>query len=473
MTSGPDAASPASGVPEVSPASGVPEVSPASGVPEVSPASGVPQVSVWPAPRGTGPLAATVDVPGSKSLTNRALILAALSQTPTRISDPLRARDARLMVGALRGLGVTIDDDGPDWLVTPADELRGGPIDCGLAGTVMRFVPPLAGLASGDSAFDGDPHARNRPMSSLLDGLRQAGVDIDDRGTGGLPFVVHGHGSVAGGVVRLDATASSQFVSALLLAGARFDAGIDVQHVGGPLPSLPHIEMSVGMLATAGVGVDRPDPSRWVVPPSRIDLPDVVIEPDLSNAAPFLAAALVCGGTVTIPRWPTRTTQAGDALRSLLTDLGGQIELSEAGLTVCGTGSIAALTADLHDVSELTPVLAALCALADGTSTLSGVAHIRGHETDRLAALRTELQQLGAAVTETADGLIIEPAKLHGGVWHSYADHRMAQAGALLGLAVDGVEIDDIASTTKTMADFVGLWTGMIGQHDSLDGTRA
>ena len=434
--------------------------------------------AVWPAPRGRGRLAATVDIPGSKSLTNRALILAALSRTPTRLDAGLRARDTDLMTVALRSLGVGVEDTDTGWLVIPG-ALHGGPVDCGLAGTVMRFVPPVAALATGDSEFDGDPHARNRPMRALVDGLRQAGILIDDDGRGSLPFTVHGtgsvpgNGSVPGGTVELDASASSQFVSALLLAGARFDRGIDVRHIGGPLPSLPHIEMTIAMLASAGVTVQQPDARRWVIEPAAIDLPDIVIEPDLSNAAPFLAAALVCGGTVTVPRWPTVTTQAGDALRTLLAELGGQVELTERGLSVTGGGAIAPLTADLHDVSELTPVLAAVCALADGTSRLSGIAHIRGHETDRLAALRTELGRLGSQVTETDDGLVIEPARLHGGRWQSYADHRMAQAGAVVGLAVDGVEIDDLSSTTKTLADFEGLWTGMLEQSAPLSGERA
>lgn len=428
--------------------------------------------AAWPAPRSVGRLAATVDVPGSKSLTNRALILAALSREPTRIDAGLRARDTELMTGALRTLGVGVEDTGTGWTVTPGT-LRGGRVDCGLAGTVMRFVPPIAALATGDSEFDGDPHARNRPMRALVDGLRQAGIDVEDGGRGSLPFTVHGRGSVPGGAIELDASASSQFVSALLLAGARFDRGIDVRHIGGALPSLPHIEMTVATLASAGVHVQQPDARRWLVEPAVIDLPDTVIEPDLSNAAPFLAAALVCGGTVTVPRWPAHTTQAGDALRSLLADLGGRVELTEGGLSVTGDGGIAPLTADLHDVSELTPVLAAVCALADGTSRLTGVAHIRGHETDRLAALRTELARLGGRVTETEDGLVIEPARLHGGRWQSYADHRMAQAGAVLGLAVEGVEIDDITSTGKTLADFPGLWTGMLDQLAPASGERA
>ncbi|MCW2524336.1 MAG: 3-phosphoshikimate 1-carboxyvinyltransferase, partial [Frankiales bacterium] len=346
----------------------------------------------WAAPWAQAPVHAVVELPGSKSLTNRALILAALSEAPSRITAPLRARDSTLMTNALGELGVGITDDGPDWLVRPGP-FRAGAVDCGLAGTVMRFVPALAALATGDTVFDGDPHARTRPMSTLLDGLRQAGAQIEDGGRGLLPFTVRGRGSVPGGLVRIDASASSQFVSALLLAAARFTDGLDLRHTGDRVPSLPHIQMTVAALRASGVLVEDDEPNRWRVAPGPIHAPDTVIEPDLSNAAPFLGAALVTGGAVTVPRWPAATTQAGDRLRTILTELGAAVELGPAGLRVAARGPIRPLVADLHEVSELTPVIAALCALADGESRLSGVAHIRGHETDRLAAVRTELNR--------------------------------------------------------------------------------
>lgn len=419
----------------------------------------------WPAPTADGPLDSVVTLPGSKSLTNRLLVLAALSESPTRITAPLQARDTALMAAALGALGVEITGDREDWIVTPA-ALHGAEIDCGLAGTVMRFVPPIAGLAMGTSTFDGDPKARTRPMGPLIRGLRQAGIEVRDDDRAALPFEVVGRGAAPGGLVEVDASTSSQFVSALLLAGARFDKGIEVVHSGASVPSLPHIEMTCAVLRSAGVEVDvevgSSDGLRWRVGPAAIDVPDTVIEPDLSNAAPFLAAALVCGGRVRIPHWPSTTHQAGDALRELLTTMGATVMLDDTGLTVEGTGRIEPLIADLHDVSELTPVLAALCALAPGESRLNGIAHIRGHETDRLAALRAELSGVGGDVTETQDGLIIKPVELHGGTWHAYADHRMAQAGAVIGLAVPGIVVDDIGCTTKTMADFPGLWSRLL-----------
>lgn len=416
----------------------------------------------WCAPVATGRLAAVVQLPGSKSLTNRALILAALSSGPTRITAPLRARDTELMAGALSALGVEVQPDGLDWLVRPGP-LHGGTVDCGLAGTVMRFVPPLAALAVGDTAFDGDPAARVRPMGTLLTALRQAGAVISDE-AGRLPFTVQGAGGLAGGRIELDFSASSQFVSALLLAAARFEQGADLRHTGPALPSLPHIEMTLAAVAEAGGKVEAVSDRQWLVAPGTLDLPDQVIEPDLSNAAPFLAAALVTGGAVTVPHWPAQTNQPGALLPELLTRMGATAELDERGLTVTGTGSIAPLVADLHEASELTPVLAALCALADGECRISGVAHIRGHETDRLAALRAELTAIGSAVTETDDGLVIRPAPLRPAPWHAYGDHRMAQAGALLGLAVAGLTVDDIGSTSKTLADFPGLWAAMLEQ---------
>ena len=274
---------------------------------------------LWAAPVATRPVDAVVAVPGSKSATNRALVLAALADSPSLLRRPLRARDTELMAGALRSLGTSVTDSGVDWAIEPA-ALRGGTdVDCGLAGTVMRFVPPVAALADGDVRFDGDPRSHERPMRPLVESLRALGVDIDDAGRATLPFVVRGHGSVKGGTVSLDASASSQFVSGLLLAAPRFDEGIEVRHVGEPVPSAPHLRMSVAMLRAAGRTVDDATPDVWRVSPGRLHGGELVIEPDLSNAAPFLAAALVTGGRTTIPDWPTshhpgRGRPAGAAL---------------------------------------------------------------------------------------------------------------------------------------------------------------
>jgi 3-phosphoshikimate 1-carboxyvinyltransferase len=423
------------------------------------PADVTPALPLWPAPTPGRPVRRQVALPGSKSLTNRALVLAALADGPGVVRRALRSRDTELMARALTALGADVDTTGPDWRVTPGP-LRGGThVDCGLAGTVMRFVPPVAALADGPVTFDGDPHARTRPMGEVLTALRGLGVDIadDDRGT--LPFTVHGTGAVRGGRVMIDASASSQFVSALLLAAPRYEEGVEVIHDGKPVPSLPHIEMTVDQLRRRGVEVDDADPNRWRVLPGPVRAVDLDVEPDLSNAAPFLAAALVTGGTVTVAGWPERTTQAGDRLREILSLMGAQVELDASGLTVTGGPRITGIDYDLHDVGELTPVVAALCALAEGPSHLRGIAHIRGHETDRLAALARELSGLGGDVEETPDGLTLRPAGLTGGVFHTYADHRMAHAGVVLGLAVSGVQVEDIATTAKTFPGFAGVWT--------------
>lgn len=417
---------------------------------------------LWAAPTATTPVRAVVPIPGSKSLTNRALVLAALGDGPSALRRPLRARDTLLMAAGLHALGAGVDDRDGDWLVTPGP-LRGpATIDCGLAGTVMRFLPPVAVLADGAVAFDGDPRARERPLGVMIEALRALGAQVDDGGRGALPFSINGSGGFAGGAVTIDASASSQFVSGLLLAGARYDKGVTVHHDGKRVPSTPHVAMTVAVLRAAAVDVDDSDADTWRVAPGPIAPLDVVIEPDLSNAAPFLAAALVSDGQVRVPGWPARTTQAGDALRELLTQFGAECVLDSDGLTVRGTGGVAGIDADLHDVSELTPVVAAVASLADSPSRLRGIAHIRGHETDRIAALATELNGLGGDVAETEDGLTLRPRPLHGGVFRSYADHRMAQAGAVIGLAVPGVLVEDIATTTKTLPDFPEMWARML-----------
>jgi 3-phosphoshikimate 1-carboxyvinyltransferase len=422
----------------------------------------------WPAPVADQPIDATVVLPGSKSLTNRYLVLAAAAGEPSRLRAPLRSRDTQLMADGLRALGATIDDVGPDtgfgpdWLVTPRD-LRGpARIDCGLAGTVMRFLPPIAALALGDVDFDGDPRARQRPMAPVIQALRDLGVDVDDGGAGVLPFTVRGTGRVQGGTAQIDASASSQFVSGLLLAGARFEHGVRIEHQGPPIPSQPHVTMTLEALRDVGVVVEEVGESCWQVEPGPIGGLDVQVEPDLSNAGPFLAAAAVTGGRVRVPGWPQYTTQAGDALRDLLDAMGADVTLDRDGLTVAGTGELYGLDADLHDAGELAPVVAAVAALATSPSRLSGIAHLRGHETDRLAALATQLNALGGDVAETDDGLVIHPRALHGGRFATYDDHRLATAAAVIGLRVPGIEVENVGTTAKTLPGFTDLWARML-----------
>ncbi|MFK4036540.1 3-phosphoshikimate 1-carboxyvinyltransferase [Nonomuraea wenchangensis] len=420
----------------------------------------------WPAPTAAAPVSAAVPLPGSKSVTNRALVLASLAEGPGVVRRALRSRDADLMVAALRALGARLEPSAEtpasvDWHVTPGPIRGGAAVDAGLAGTVMRFVPPIAALADGPVSFDGDPHARKRPMGPILDALRALGARVDNDA---LPFTISG--PLTGGEVTLDASGSSQFVSGLMLSAARFAKGVTIRHAGPPVPSQPHIRMTVQMLRAAEVVVDDSEPDVWRVEPGPIAARDVTVEPDLSNAAPFLAAALVTGGTVTIPAWPRVTTQPGDALRGLLTSMGATVARDEhadaADLVVTGTGEITGIDADLREVGELTPTIAALAALATTPTRIRGVAHLRGHETDRLAALATEINRLGGDAEETDDGLIIRPRPLRGGVFHSYDDHRMATAGAVIGLRVPGVEVENIATTAKTLPEFVRMWTAML-----------
>ena len=418
-----------------------------------------PVTDPWPAPRARGPVTAAVSLPGSKSLTNRALVLAALADGPSVVRRALRSRDTLLMAAALRSLGVQVDSDGDDWAVRPGPLTGPADIDCGLAGTVLRFLAPVAGLTDGSVRLDGDPHLRVRPIGELVVALRQLGVAIEGDG---LPLTVHGTGAARGGRVVIDASASSQFVSGLLLAAPRFDEGVDVRHDGKPLPSLPHVEMTVAMLRERGVEVDDTDADRWVVAPGPISALDCDIEPDLSNAAPFLALAAVSGGSVTVRDWPEQTTQAGDLLREILAAMGCRVERDARGLTVHGSGTLRGVDLDLHDAGELAPAVAALCALADSPSHLRGIAHIRGHETDRLSALANELGGLGADVAEREDGLSFRPAPLHGGIFRTYADHRMAHAGVIVGAAVDGILVEDVATTSKTFTGFAPFWAGLV-----------
>ncbi|MGA9488716.1 MAG: 3-phosphoshikimate 1-carboxyvinyltransferase [Mycobacterium sp.] len=423
-------------------------------------------MSTWSAPSTTTPVSATVTVPGSKSQTNRALVLSALAATHggvSTISGALRSRDTDLMIGALQTLGLRVDGSADELTVggtiSPPSQAQ---IDCGLAGTVLRFVPPLAALGRATVTFDGDEQARVRPIAPLLNGLRGLGVDIDD--CAGLPFEVRGAGSVAGGAVKIDASASSQFVSGLLLAGPSFSDGLTVQHVGAALPSAPHIAMTVAMLRQAAVAVDDTVADRWQVQPGVVAARHWHIEPDLSNAVPFIAAAVVSGGVVRITGWPEHSIQPADAILSILSQLNSVVKHTDSYLEVRGPQSYPGFDVNLRDVGELTPSVAVLAALAapGSVSRLSDIAHLRGHETDRLAALSTEINRLGGDCRETPDGLEITATPLHAGTWQSYADHRMATAGAIVGLRVAGVEVDDIETTAKTLPNFPRMWADML-----------
>ena len=424
---------------------------------------------LWPAPfRGDKKVSARVVIPGSKSVTNRALILAAQAKSPSLLKRPLISRDTELMVAGLRAMGISIKETDWAWEITPAP-LRGpAKVDVGNAGTVMRFLPPLSALAQGDISFDGDPRSYERPLGPVIAALEDLGIEIEHGGRYSLPMVVKSKGEIPGGALTIDASASSQFLSALLLIAPSTRDGIVATHKGGPLPSMPHIDMTVQMLRDFGaeVTVDK-SANSWSVSAGALHGQDLVIEPDLSNAAPFLSIAMVCGGSITIADWPEVTTQPGDQLREILTAMGATISRGKDGLTITGGESIHGIDIDLHDVGELTPAIAALAALADSPSHLRGIGHLRLHETDRLAALTREINSLGGNVVEDETSLHITPhgamgKGLHGGTFHTYEDHRLATAGAVIGLVIPGVEIENVATTRKTLPDFPGLWQSLV-----------
>lgn len=418
----------------------------------------------WPAPfRGRTPVHAQVRIPGSKSVTNRALILATLATTPSTIRKPLVSRDSELMSAGLAALGISITGSDEAWQITPAP-LRGpARVDVGNAGTVMRFLPPLAAFAEGDISFDGDPRSYERPLGPVIKALEELGIEINHGGRYSLPMVIKARGKVKGGALTIDASASSQFLSALLLVAPSMEEGITVTHRGGALPSMPHIEMTVAMLRDFGADVTvDPAAQTWSVRAGALHGKDLVIEPDLSNASPFLSIAIVCGGSITISDWPRATTQPGDQLRDIFTQMGATVKLNDHGLTLIGGSSIHGIDIDLHDVGELTPSIAALAALADSPSHLRGIGHLRLHETDRLAALTREINSLGGNVVEEETALHITPAPLHAGVFHTYEDHRLATAGAVIGLVTPGIKVENVATTRKTLPDFPGLWNSLV-----------
>ena len=423
---------------------------------------------LWLAPQAREMLAASVVIPSSKSVMNRALVLGALASTPSTLYRPLYSRDSSLMVAGLRAMGTWIDEQPKSISISPRPLVAVNKIDVGNAGTVMRFLPPLSALAHGDISFDGDPRSYERPLGPVIAALEDLGIEIEHGGRYSLPMVVKSKGEIPGGALTIDASASSQFLSALLLIAPSTRDGIVATHKGGPLPSMPHIDMTVQMLRDFGaeVTVDK-SANSWSVSAGALHGQDLVIEPDLSNAAPFLSIAMVCGGSITIADWPEVTTQPGDQLREILTAMGATISRGKDGLTITGGESIHGIEIDLHDVGELTPAIAALAALADSPSHLRGIGHLRLHETDRLAALTREINSLGGNVVEDETSLHITPhgamgKGLHGGTFHTYEDHRLATAGAVIGLVVPGVEIENVATTRKTLPDFPGLWQSLV-----------
>ena len=408
------------------------------------------------APKADSPIMGEIRIPGSKSLTNREIFLSAIASGVSVLKKPLISRDSELMLNAIKQFGAEVEIKPGQISISPAKFESKAEIHCGLAGTVMRFVPLMATLNTQETVFMADKEANSRPLGAIFDALDQLGVGYQ-KSSANFPFTISAAGSVKTEEVIIDASKSSQFVSALMLVAARFEHGLIITHQGSSLPSLPHIEMTVDSLQNRGVKVEALSATSWQVHPSTIQAREMVIEPDLSNAGPFLAAVMVAGGELEILDWPESTTQVGAQYLKLLGSMGAEFEKTINGMKIRSSGEIRGINADLSEAGELTPTIAALATLASTPSRLSGIAHLRGHETDRLKALSTEIKRIGGECEETEDGLVISPKKLTGGQWFSYHDHRMATAGAIIGLAVD-IEIENIQTTAKTMPDFEKLW---------------
>ena len=417
----------------------------------------------WHAPTINGAINSTLEIPGSKSATNRAFVLAALGNKNSIITNPLFARDTNLMLEALEKLGCNVVKKSNSVEISPMKKDHSEiSIDVGLAGTVMRFVPPLAALSSGTSHFYGDERARNRPMKTLIESLKKLNVKVIDNHQGKLPFSIISDGQITGGEIEIDASESSQFISALMLVGAKFNNGLTIKHVGQNLPSAPHIEMTIEMLKEVGVKTNQINATTWRIDNQTINSRNWVVEPDLSNAGPFLAAAMVTKGEIKINDWPLQTTQAGNSWIEILSLMGANIQLNSKQLILKNESDIKGINYNLNDVGELTPVLVAISLFANSKSEFTGISHLRGHETDRLAALVENITAIGGDAKETEDGLIINPKQLHGGVWKAFDDHRMATAGAVIGLKVKDIYVDDIATTSKTLPNFEEMWNKMV-----------
>lgn len=442
--------------------------------------SDTPDQSYWPAPTAAGPIHAQVTLPGSKSQTSRALVIGTIAAKPTLISGALASRDSYMAARAMQSLGAEIEFlDNSDVAVHPPEVLRGGStIDCGQAGTVMRFGSALAAFADGKTTLVGDASAANRPLRPLMDSLKALGASVKYGGKPGyLPVTIKGVPARAKkaraklkneDTVRVDTSSSSQYLSALMLASPLINERVSLR-AEGRVPSWPYVAMSLDMLADQGVHIERTSSWSWLTDPTRPVGNPIAIEPDLSNAGPFLASVLLTGGQVTIPHWPAKTDQVGKYWLELLPLFGANVALSATGLTVSAPEGLTwpGLEYDLGACGELAPTVAALCLFATSPSTLSGIGHLRGHETDRLDALATEIKRLGGSARVLRDGIRIEPAPLTGARLESYEDHRMATFGAIVGLRVPGCSVFDIATTAKTLPNFPERWDAMLAGAQS------
>jgi 3-phosphoshikimate 1-carboxyvinyltransferase len=405
---------------------------------------------------------ADIDLPGSKSITNRALVAAALADGRSRLEGVLFADDTEAMLDSLTRLGVGLAIDRAAAAVTVdgcGGRLPVGPltVDARLSGTTSRFLLPLLALGAGPYVLDGGAPLRRRPMGPSIEAVRRLGATVDDGADRGhLPVTVAG--PAAGGTVALSGDVSSQFLSGLLLAGPRFEHGVSVELTTG-LVSRPYVAMTAGVMRAFGATVT----GEWSVAPTGYRAATYAIEPDASAATYFLAAAAICGGRVRVAGLHRNALQGDVAFADVLGRMGADVRWADDAVEVRGTGALHGIDVDLGDLSDTAQTLAAVAVFADSPTRVTGIGFIRGKETDRIAAVVHELRRCGVEASEEPDGFVLHPGTPHPAVVQTYDDHRMAMSFALLGLRVPGIEIADPGCVAKT---FPGYW-------DALEGLRS
>ncbi|MBW3625453.1 MAG: 3-phosphoshikimate 1-carboxyvinyltransferase [Armatimonadetes bacterium] len=405
----------------------------------------------------SGPLDATFVVPSSKSYTNRALLLAALAEGESRIRRPLHSDDTARMKEALAGFGVEVKEESGDFLVRGSGgKLNDAsePLHCGLSGTTIRFLTAFAALAEGETVLTGHPPLLRRPIAPLADVLEQLGAEIRYLGEPGYPPLAV-TGPLRGGSATMDASKSSQFLTALLLVApyARTPVSLEVS----ALASRPYVEMTIASMREFGVEVEQED-DRYTVSTQSYGAQDYEVEYDASSAAHLLALAATSQGQVTLENAAPQTLQADARFAEYLAEMGCRVDRDGSRLTVQGPETLRPIRRDLSDTPDMTTPLAVICAYAEGDSHLYNVELVRGHETDRLTATTTELRKLGVEVTEEQDGLKIRGGSRHGARIATYHDHRMAMSFAAAGLRTPGVVIEDPGCVTKT---YPGFWNDL------------
>lgn len=411
-----------------------------------------------------GPLDATVAVPGSKSITNRALVCAALADGESVLHQALDADDVAAMRDGLAALGIQVEEAGPpDEIGNVTLAVRGcagrptadvAVVDARHSGTTSRFLMPVAALTTGVVRVDGSLGLRARPMGPAIDALRQLGVTVTDAGSPGHLPVDISDGPVAGGEREVPGSASSQFLSGLLMAGPAMRTGLVVR-VAGPLVSRPYVDMTVAVMERFGVTVERPDRDTFAIEPQTYRATELAIEPDASAASYAFAAAAIVGGRVTVEGLGTSTLQGDLRFVDVLESMGASVERHPDRTTVAVEGTLRGIHVDMRHISDTAQTLAVVAAFAEGPTRVTGIGFIRGKETDRIAAVVTELRRLGIDAEEELDGFLVRPGPLRPAVVETYDDHRMAMAFALAGLRAPGIRIADPGCVAKT---FPGFW---------------